>query len=97
MAFERVHVVGPVAAERNEPGVELLERLRLDAIQATLRVDAGLDEAGVAEDAEVLGDRGLRESQALLEFADGEVGVDEQGENRAAGGLGDDVEDGLHA
>lgn len=96
MAFERVNAFGPEASERDEPGVEFLKRLGLDAVEAPLRVHGRFDESCVAEHAQMLGDCGLRETQRLLEFTDGVFGVDEQSENGAPRGFGEDVEGGLH-
>ena len=47
----------PEAPERREPGVDLHERLGPDPVDAPLRVDARLDEAGLAQHAQVLGHR----------------------------------------
>src|SRR4051794_12734652 len=67
MALERVEVGGPEAAERSEPLVHLHERLGPQAIQTTLGLDTRLDEAGVTEHAQVLGDRRLRHPQLRLD------------------------------
>ena len=60
MAFERIDVRRPEAPERREPGIDLHERLGPDPVEAPLCFDARLHEAGLAQHAQVLGDRGLR-------------------------------------
>src|SRR3954467_15900567 len=59
MTLERVEMNRPETAERSKPRVDLHERLRFDAIDAPLRVDARLDEAGVTKHAQMLRNRGL--------------------------------------
>ncbi len=56
MAFESIDVDRPEPTELFEPGIELLKWSGLEPVEAALRVDSGFDEAGVAKDAEVLGD-----------------------------------------
>src|SRR5579862_1379978 len=97
MAFESVDVRGPEATELGKPGVELLERAGLQSIEATLCVDRGFDEAGVAKDAEMLGDGRLRHAELTLDLTDGLLGRGEEAENGAAVRLGDDLECVFHA
>jgi hypothetical protein len=40
VTFERIDVDRPEAAERREPNVYFLERLRPDALKTPLRIDA---------------------------------------------------------
>ena len=63
MALERIDVRRPEAPERREPGIDLHERLGPDPIDAPLCFDARLHEAGLAQHAQVLGHRGLRQLQ----------------------------------
>ena len=96
MALERIDVTGPDAAERREPGLELLQRLGPQAIETPLRVHRGFDEAGVAQHAQVLRHGRLRHAQSPLDVSDRLLGGEQQGENGAAVRLRDDGEDGLH-
>lgn len=84
----------PQLAVRGEPGVELRKRLRPDAVQAALRIRARLDEAGLLEHAEVLGDPRLAEAKAVDEIADGAFALAEQVENREPPWLGENLERG---
>ena len=74
MAFESVDVNRPEAAELFQPGIEFLKRSGLEPVEAALCVNGGFDEAGVAEDAEVLGDGGLGHAELALDLADGLLG-----------------------
>jgi hypothetical protein len=96
MAFESIDVDRPEATELGEPGVELLKRSGLQAIEAALRVDSRFDEAGVAKDAEVLGDGRLGHMELPLDLADGLLVESEKAEDRTAVGLGDDLEGVFH-
>ncbi len=97
VALESIDVHGPEAAEGIQPGIELLQGFGPETIEAALGVDGGFDKAGVAQDAEVFGDGRLGQLEATLNVADRLPGGDEQAEDGAAVGLGDDFEDGLHA
>ena len=88
VVFELVEVRGPEAAEGLEPRVDFLEGLGAETVEAALRVDGGFDEAGVAQDAEVLGDLGLRHAALALDLAHRLLRGDEQAEYGAAVGLG---------
>ncbi len=96
VAFEGIDVRRPEAAKGFQPCIDLLERLRFQAVEAALRIDRGLDEAGLAQHAQMLGDGGLGDAEAALNLAHGLLGGDEQGENGATVGLRDDFEDRFH-
>jgi len=96
MAFESIDMHRPETTELSEPGVELLEWPGLQAIEAALRVDGRFDEAGVAKDAEVLGDGRLGHAELTLDLANGLFVGSQEAEDRAAVGLGDDLECGFH-
>src|SRR5262249_31142466 len=96
MAFERIKVGRPEAPERSEPGIDLHERLVPDPIDAPLGFDARLHESGLAQHAEVLGDRSLRHPQPALDLADGSLRRREQAEDGPAVRLRDDRERGFH-
>jgi len=95
MALEGIDVRGPEATELREPCVHFHQRLGPKAVKAALRVDGGLNETGVAEYAQVLGDGGLGHAQLALDFADGLLGRDEKAEDCAAVWFSDDFE-GFH-
>jgi hypothetical protein len=96
MEFEGIDVSRPETAELGEPGIEFLKRTGLEPIEAALRVDCRFDEAGVAKDAEVLGDGGLGHAEMALDVADGLLIESQKAEDRAAVGLGDDPEGVFH-
>jgi hypothetical protein len=85
-------VCRPELAVRRKPVVELFERFRPDAIQAALRVRAHLDEPGIFEDAEMLGDGRLAGAEEVDELADRPFAVAEQVEDRQTARLGKDLE-----
>ena len=70
MVFEAIEVCRPELAVGREPIIELFERLRPDAIQATLCICARHDEPCVLEDAEMFGHGRLAEAEAVDEFTD---------------------------
>jgi hypothetical protein len=88
VVFEAIKVRRPEPAVGGEPLVELGERLRPDAVQAALRIRAGLDQPGILEDAEVLRHRWLAEAELLDELPDGPLAVAEQLEDRQPARLG---------
>jgi hypothetical protein len=96
VALESVYVLGPETAEGSEPGVHLLKGFGLEAIEATLGIHSGFDETGVAENAKVLGDGGLRHVKLALNLADGVLRGEQKAQDGAAIGLGDDFESGFH-
>ena len=87
---------GPEAAELCEPLVDLLERLGTQAIESALRVNRGLDEAGVAKNAQVLGDHWLRHAQLTLDLAHRLFRCHQQTQDGAPVGLGNDFKGGSH-
>ena len=96
VAFKRIKMPGPVFAERCEPGVDLEQGLRFEPVDPALGVDSGFDEAGVLENAEVLGDGRLRQPELTLDFPDRPLSGEQQGQNGPSVGLGEDGEGGLH-
>jgi hypothetical protein len=69
VAFESIEVSGPEAAELSEPGVHLLKWFRFQPVETALCVHGGLDEAGVAQDSQVLGDGRLRHMKLTLDLS----------------------------
>ena len=78
----------PKLAVGSEPLVELGERLGSDAVQAALRIRAGLNEPRVLEEAEVLRHRGLAEAELLDELPDRPLAVAKQVEDLEPARLG---------
>ena len=92
MALQGIDVLRPETAEGSKPFVELHERLRSQAVEASLRFDSRLDEAGVFQHAQVLRDRRLRQSKLALDLADGTLRREQQAQDGPSIGLGDDGE-----
>src|SRR4051812_22627405 len=66
VSLQGIDVLRPEATEGTEPGVELHERLRSQAIETPLRFDPRLHEPRLPQDAQVLGDGGLRQPEPAL-------------------------------
>jgi hypothetical protein len=71
-----------------EPGFQLLERRGAQGVNAALRVDANVDESGVAEDAQVFRDLGLTETQAADQVPDRARAVAQKFDDMKTVGLG---------
>src|SRR4051812_6656805 len=95
--FERVDVGGPELTEWRQPGIHLLQWLRVQPVETALCVDRGFDETGLAQDAQVLRDGRLRHPQLTLDLADRLFGGDQEAENGAAVRLRDDFKNRFHA
>src|SRR3954454_16540557 len=93
---ERIQPLLPEPVERLEPGIDRLERLRGDGVEATRAVRTNDREAAVAEHAEVLRDGGLRDAELLLDDrADRtrrQLALREQLEDASPDGVAEDVE-----
>ncbi len=74
VTFERIYVRGPEAAERSQPGIDLLQGFRFEAVETALCVHRGFNDAGIAQHAQMLGDGGLRHAEAALDLAHGLLG-----------------------
>lgn len=96
VALKRVHLRGPVSAERRHPRVHFLQRVREDAIDASLRINGCLYEAGFSQNSQMFGDRRLRELERNLEIPDGAPTTGEKGQDGTATWLGEDSECGFH-
>jgi hypothetical protein len=90
VTLECVDVGRPEAAERSEPGVYLHEWRGPYTVETPLRINARLHKAGLTQYPQVFGDRGLRQSQLLLDIADGSLRGREQTQDGAAARLGND-------
>src|SRR4051794_31164396 len=96
MAFEIVQAAAPQPAVRREPGVDLRERLGVDAVPAPLRIPADTDEIGLAQHLQVLRDARLAHVEALDQLADRMLALTQEVEDAPARGLGEDFEDRGH-
>jgi len=97
VACESIDVSGPESAKLREPHIHLPQWFRPQTVETALRVDGGFYEASVAQHAQVLGHGGLRHPQLTLDFPYGLFGQDQQAQDRAAVGLGNDFEGGFHS
>jgi hypothetical protein len=96
VSFEAVESLIPELPVRLDPGVDLAEAFRPQPVHAPLRVDADVDEARIAEHAEVLRDRGLAHRQLVDELADRPLAISQQVEDAAAIRFGEELERGDH-
>ena len=92
-----IDVRGPETPELGQPHIDLLERFRPEPVKTALGVHCGFNEAGVAQHAQVLGHGRLGHTEPALDFPHGLVGRDEETEDGAAIGLGNDFEYGFHS
>src|SRR4051794_18393632 len=93
MTFEVVEACAPQRAVRREPLVDRAQWFGADAVDAALPVDARVDQAGLAQDAEVLRYCGLTDGQRLDELADGLLAGEQQVEDPTPVRLGHDFEE----
>jgi len=87
-----LEVCFPDSAIAFDPGVEFLERRGAQGVDAALGVDAGVDEARVGEDAEMLGDLRLVEAKLVDKVADGTRAAEEEFDDVEAVGFGEGFE-----
>lgn len=97
MAFESIHVGGPEAAELTEPGIDLLKRFGFQPVKPALRVHRGFDETGLAQHAQVLGYGRLRHTKLALDLSYRLLGREQEAQDGAAVGLGNDFEGRRHS
>ena len=69
MAFESIYVSGPEPAELSEPGIHLLKRSRLQAVETALRVHRGFHKTGLAQHSQVLRYGRLRNTQLAFNIS----------------------------
>jgi hypothetical protein len=81
MCFESVEAVAPHRAVGLEPCVQLGQRFQPDPVEPALPVGAHVDEAGVAQDAQVLRDERLAAAELIDEVADGPLALPKQVED----------------
>ena len=94
--FEAVKAVVPEATVESYPVDEGNEGLGLCAVVGLAAVLSRADDAGIFQDAEVLGDRGLRDGAAVGEHADGLFALAAEAfEERPPGGVGEGFQNGV--
>src|SRR5262249_23258335 len=96
VAFERIYVGGPEPTELIQPGIDFLKWSWFQPIETPLCVHRGFYEAGIAQHAQVLRHRRLRHPKPTLDLSHRLLGGDQQAQDRAPIGLGNDFEDRLH-
>ena len=82
----------PTGAIGLEPGLDLVERARVDLVPALLRLAAHAHELGLAQHPQVLGHARLAQAEQVDELANGPGPLAQQIEDAPASGLGHDVE-----
>src|SRR5579871_3070865 len=92
VTLERGEAALPEDDIRSQPSRELGEALSAKPVQAPLSRDAALHQPGLAQQAQMAGGVRLAEAGLARELADGTRPREHQVQERAAGGLGDDLE-----
>jgi hypothetical protein len=92
VALERVEAAVPHRAIWLEPGIDLTQRKRLHAIQASLSIDTGLDETRLAEHPKMLRYRGLSDVERVDQLSNGALAFAQQIENHPSVRLGHHLE-----
>jgi hypothetical protein len=90
--FQRVEPAGPETSVGLKPSVDLGERLGSEAVPASLRVATNLDESSLPQYPQVLRDARLAEPEVVDELPDRALSVPQKVEDRAACGLGYELE-----
>jgi hypothetical protein len=78
-----------------EPMIDGTERLGIKTVEAVAADAVFADQAGTAEQAEVLGDGGAGDGKGAGDLAGGLVALAKEIENGAAGGVGQGAKDGV--
>jgi len=94
--FECIETRGPEGPIRCQPVIDLLERMGPQPINPTLRIHTRLNQARVAQDAEVLGDRGLAHRQSVDQLSDRPLAGAEKVEDPPAVRFRQDLERSRH-
>src|SRR3954451_18089521 len=97
VTFESVHVSGPEPSELRQPGIELLERFRLEAIETALCVHRGFHETSFPQNAQVFRYGRLRHSKLAFDLSDGALRRDQEAQNRSQVRLRNDLEYRFHS
>src|SRR5438309_5986974 len=94
--IQAVKALVPQPAVRSQPIVELTERLGSQVVDPLLSGATGLDDAGVTQHAQVLGDLGLAELQPVNDRAHGAWPTAQEFDYLPAGGLGQGAQRRVH-
>ena len=94
--FESIDVRGPEPAELRQPRIHLSKRFWLQPVETALCVHRRFDETGVAQHAQVFGDRRLRHTKFTLDFSHRLLRRDQEAQDRAPVRLGNDFEGRFH-
>ena len=76
VAFESIYVIGPEAAERSEPGIQLLKWLGFQPVETALCIHCRFHKTCLAQHAQVLGHRRLRHPKLTFDLSDRLFGRD---------------------
>jgi hypothetical protein len=91
-----MEVVFPKAPVSLQPHFQLVERRGAQGINAALRVHANVNQSGITEYAEMLGDLRLAETQPADQVPDGPWTVTQKFDDMKTAGLGEGPECGHH-
>jgi hypothetical protein len=91
-----MEVVLPKAPVSLQPHFQLVERRGAQGINAALRVHANVNQSGITEYAEMLGDLRLAETQPADQVPDGPWTVTQKFDDMKTAGLGEGPECGHH-
>ena len=97
VAFESIQVGGPESAERSQPGIHLLKRLRSQPVETALCGHRGFDKTGIAQHAQVFGHSRLGHTKLTLDLSHRLLGRGQEVQYRAAVGLRNDFENRFHS
>ena len=86
----------PEPTKWGEPSIDLHEGLWPNAVDTALRINSRLDEAGIAQYAEVLRHRRLRQSKSIFDLPDRALGRCQEAQDRSTIGFGKNGEGGFH-
>src|SRR4029077_18114051 len=76
--IEALKIAGPKPPVACQPSLQFLERRAAQGVDATLRVHAYIHQAGFAEHAQMLGDLGLAQTEAVYHVTDRAGSVQQQ-------------------
>lgn len=93
--FEVGELVRPEKAVVLEPTIDGAEGLRVETVKAVAADALFVDEMGVAEQAEVLGDGRAGDWEGASDLSRGLMALAKEVEDGAAGGIGEGAEDGI--
>jgi len=96
MAFERVQAAAPELSIGRKPPIHVGERLGPQPVEASLTLGTHADEAGLAQDAQVLRHPRLAYLKPVDQLSNGPFALAEEVKDAPALRLGEDVEGRVH-